>query len=322
MTLTEVDLPKVIVLQHSSAVDFLAVAYPTLRQHERTANIVLAPALKCAPAEYLLTDDPIPADTFWLTVWSQPAKGTPVLELVVSCVDSSLGKYPIFLWTPVEQSIIPSQWMNSIAAHLRACVDPARVFAVFGVETVVNTFASVWQGLTGIPIASDPLYTAFFAFCTPQTLKATNSVGTARRAIMTDVYATAKLCYEFAAGSKYPLSADKARVEAEALTLRGQLWVYETQLGDIASICAVTRTSLHVSAITKVYTSPELRRKGFAQDLVQQVTQRLFECGKNTVVLYVGFENSAQRVYEHVGFVVGTDIWLELGFVGTDAGHW
>ena len=56
----------------------------------------------------------------------------------------------------------------------------------------------------------------------------------------------------------------------------------------------------------------------------------LLSCGKERVVLYVGHENSAQKVYHRVGFVglcgdekvEGVEDALELGFVGSSRGHW
>lgn len=56
----------------------------------------------------------------------------------------------------------------------------------------------------------------------------------------------------------------------------------------------------------------------------------LFDCGKDSVVLYVGHENSAQRVYDRVGFAGlcgkdkpdGVEDSVELGFIGTERGHW
>jgi len=90
---------------------------------------------------------------------------------------------------------------------------------------------------------------------------------------------------------------------------------------------------MKVSAITKVYTCPNWRRQGFAEHLVRSVTRRLLlDCGKESVVLYVGHENSARRVYHRVGFVglsgnpeerpEDVEDALELGFVGTNRGHW
>jgi hypothetical protein len=51
---------------------------------------------------------------------------------------------------------------------------------------------------------------------------------------------------------------------------------------------------------------------------------------KDAVTLYVSHGNSAQRVYDRVGFVglcgkerpTGVEDSIELGFVGTSRGHW
>lgn len=67
---------------------------------------------------------------------------------------------------------------------------------------------------------------------------------------------------------------------------------------------------------------------GSCADIVS--VRLLFDCGKETVVLYVGYENSAQKVYHRVGFaglcgdekVDGVEDALELGFVGSSRGHW
>ncbi|KAJ6503257.1 acyl-CoA N-acyltransferase [Mycena vitilis] len=345
MTITPSSEEKIIVLQHRSPENLLAFAYPTLRHHERTANIVLAPALARAPAEYVLTHcqfiadadillpfpsaQPSPSTNFWITVWSQHANCRPALDMVLSCLKSSLGDYPVFLWTPAEQGLQHPQWLGrritEAASYLRACVvGPERVFSVFGTSNLATTFAHAWAGLTGFPVNPKPLYNAYFAVCTPQTLKhfVSGNACVVRRAIMRDIEATARLCQEFANSSEYPLSIDEATAEARELIEKGLLWV-GTMDGEIATICAVTRNSLHVSAITKVYTLQAKRRNGLAQALVQEVTQRLFECGKHSVVLYVGCNNSGRRVYERVGFMIQEgDVCLELGFDGTNAGHW
>ena len=56
----------------------------------------------------------------------------------------------------------------------------------------------------------------------------------------------------------------------------------------------------------------------------------LLEEGKDSVVLYVAHDNAAaETVYHRVGFrglmscpAEDVEDWLELGFVGTDRGHW
>jgi len=56
----------------------------------------------------------------------------------------------------------------------------------------------------------------------------------------------------------------------------------------------------------------------------------LYDVGRDAVTLYVSHGNSAQRVYDRVGFVglcgkeqpAGVEDSIELGFVGTIRGHW
>jgi hypothetical protein len=224
MALTEVlslsGEQNIVVLQHDEAAHFLAVAYPTLRLHEPSANILLAHALVRAPVETVLTEcqfvtdpdvqllststQPVPTSNFWLTVWSQTAKSPPVLDLALSCIASSFGNYPVFMWTPSAPGMQPPQWldprMRAVAAYLQACVAPERVFSAFGPAVLVTAFADVWSGLTGFQIKPKPLYKAFSALCTLQTLKITPSAEQcgARKATMRDLEAAGKLCEEFA----------------------------------------------------------------------------------------------------------------------------
>ncbi|EGN97165.1 hypothetical protein SERLA73DRAFT_161345 [Serpula lacrymans var. lacrymans S7.3] len=343
------------VVQHNSAGDFLSVAYPTLRRHERSSNIILAHALKRISTEAALTgcqfitdsevypNSPSTSqnydDSFWLTVWSTSATGSaPTLDLILSCTTNTLGDYPVFLWTPYTSSSKSATWLvpriTALIHHLLTRVHPERVFSVFGLTSLVKTFAKHWSDITGFVVEPEPFYAAYFTFCTPDTFQESayqlSKGHVLRRATLADVDSVAQLCKEFADDSIYfPLTIDRAKVEACEMISKGQIWVYEAS-NDIAAICAVTRSSVDVSAITKVYTTPKWRRRGFAEHLVRYVTRRLFDCGKESVVLYVGHANSAQRVYDRVGFVglcgkskpEGVEDSLELGFVGSKRGHW
>lgn len=124
--------------------------------------------------------------------------------------------------------------------------------------------------------------------------------------------------------------------------------------GEAASICAVTRTSQNVAAVTKVYTSPARRRQGFAKRLVGHVARmcvapvisnalsapnaypRLLTGSDevnaiSNVVLYVGRNNSARIIYEEIGFQSLSRVeddnsdrggFLEIGFSGAGEGYW
>ncbi|KAI0639937.1 hypothetical protein C8Q77DRAFT_1152863 [Trametes polyzona] len=350
------------VMQHDTAACFLSYTAPFLRRHEASSNIVLAHALKRVDAQAALsgfeftsesdvyarlssadldTYTPRPTrDSFWLTVWSHPSPSSPpTLDLVLACVDWTLGDYPIFLWTPNRVSAASSAWLApriaDLTMHLNCCVPPERVFSVFGLTTLVKAFSRAWTNLTGFTVEPEPFYAALFSQCRADTFRESDAAlpegHRLRKGTMNDLEAVAQLCKEFADDSIYfPLSIERARIEARELISKGLLWVYDAA-GDITTICAVTRNSHRVSAITKVYTTPRWRRNGCAEYLVREVTaQLLFSVGKESVVLYVGHENSAQRVYDRVGFVGlcgkskpdTVEDSLELGFVGADRGHW
>ncbi|KZT27703.1 hypothetical protein NEOLEDRAFT_1176703 [Neolentinus lepideus HHB14362 ss-1] len=352
------------VLYHDSAHDFLSLAYPTLRCAEGSSNIILAHALKRVSAEAALTDyqfvsqsdiDKVWAEretirhsaphssseedqSFWLTLWSSPSPSGPqTLDLVLSCLSWTLGDYPIFLWSPHESSsstvLVPH--IARLAEYLAACVPQERVFSVFGMTPLVKTFAHYWTEFTGFCPESEPFYAALLTYCTVETFQPSNRLlptnHCLRHATMVDLESVAQLCKEFADDTvHFPLGIEDARIEAEELIRKRQIWVYDAE-GEITTICAVTRNSLNVSAITKVYTLVPWRKKGCAQHLVRYVTFRLlFECHKRSVVLYVGHTNSAQFVYDKVGYVglcgkdrpSGVEDSLELGFMDTHRGHW
>jgi len=280
-------------------------------------------------------------DPFWLTVWSSPSPFIPpTLDIVLSCVNWTLGDYPIFLWTPRNPTSLSPAWLTPrielLAKHLLDIVPPCRVFSIFGMTQLVKSFTRCWSDLVRCPIEPEPFYAAYYSFCNRETFKefhAPLSRGDSiRRANMEDRSQVAQLCKEFADDSIYfPLEIDAATVEARELILNGLIWIYESE-GEVTSICAVTRNTQNVSAITKVYTTPKWRRRGFAEHLVRNVTKRLlFDCGKRNVTLYVGHNNSAQRVYDRVGFVGlcgkekvnGVEDSLELGLVtGAPRGQW
>lgn len=341
------------VVQHRTAADFLSATHSHLQDKERSSNIVFAHALKRLrkEAESPLTtprdvedwlrfpSHHVPEDpnAFWLTVWTvDPTNNTATLDLILSCIDWTLGNYPIFLWSPQPEDkawLVPR--ITKLTNHLLECVPPERVFSVFGMSWIVKPFSEYWTGLTGHEVEPEPFYAALLSHCTEPTFLDSDSrlpLGhVIRLATKSDVESVAHLCKEFGDESVYFLmTLDQGRMEAEELIKNAQVWVYDVN-GQCATICAVTRTTYKVSSITKVYTTPRFRRMGYAEHLVRHVTRGLlFDMKRDAVTLYVSHGNSAQRVYDRVGFVglcdkekpAGVEDSIELGFVGTVRGHW
>jgi predicted GNAT family acetyltransferase len=130
----------------------------------------------------------------------------------------------------------------------------------------------------------DPYYAATHTYCTRETLSEDRfgplpSNHELRLADMTDIQRAAELCYGFASGSEpFVLSREDAFAEARGMIQARQLFVYNITMPngslETSSIVCVTRTSGSVSAITKVFTNPNHRGKGYAERLVRFVCQQ------------------------------------------------
>lgn len=223
------------IIQHNSADDFLAAAYPTLIHHEQSANIILAHALQKSSSNYSSANggavtglqsnafsSPPNACSFWLTVWS--CKSSPTIDLILSCVSSTLGNYPVFLWSPYLPASMSKAWLSpriaGLVQHLLASVAPRRVFSVFGKTSLVKSFSNCWAEVTGVPIEPLPFYAAYYTFCTPQSLRPFDCEIPAghfiRRATQRDLDSVARLCKEFADDSvSKPISFSKCFSRSE-----------------------------------------------------------------------------------------------------------
>lgn len=362
-------LPSFELVVHQTATDLLDATLPSLMRHERSANIILAHAYKIRDQEASgrLSSSTYPR--VWISLWSTRSSvlspttpssrftarastslsNTPQLEMVLSCCDWTLGTYPIFLWTASQPSSLSLDFLyprvEALAKRLRHFIPDERVYSVFAATPVAKAFTSIWVRLTGAEVYSEPFYSASYSFCTLQTLaperKGPLPTGhRLRRAVPEDTLAVAQQCQLFAEDTIYFQETDEAALaEARELITKRVLWVYEIVAPDhtgrdqvsIACICAVTRTTENVAAITKVFTHPMFRQRGCAERLVRYVTKELLtQLSKRMVVLYVGHTNSAARVYDRVGYVglgdkpkvEGVEDWLEVGFMNTDRGHW
>ncbi|KAG8941036.1 hypothetical protein FRC04_004815 [Tulasnella sp. 424] len=323
------------VLVHSTASEALATLEPyVLPKREREANIWLPFARKLRKREMSVSStesinpEPCLTGTFWLSVWStSAAKERRTLDMVVACTSHHLGNYPIFLYSHHPASRLTPTFLNQripiLVNRLKELVSCSRVFSVFGPTSLTSAFVCEWTERTGVMPERDPFYAAKFTTCTLKTLTPPRTAmpegDVMRLAEVADVEAAAVLCKEFADDSEYfPLELPDALKEAEELVRNRQLWVYYMTMSDgtqeLASIVACTRTSENVAAITKVYTN----------------LRWLKEAGRQYVVLFVAHDNEpAEKVYNHVGFeglrgrtAEGVEDWLEIGFSGTERGHW
>ncbi|KAI9569288.1 hypothetical protein HD554DRAFT_2020701 [Boletus coccyginus] len=338
------------VYHHAS--DLPAEVWHALLQNEAAANVILPFAKKAS--KFPRGGD---NEQLWIALYG----GTNNVEFVLSCTKGPLGNYPIFIVSSKSSVQIAQDERHgkNIADSLLPLVlcllqevPPQRVFSVFSIAKVTETFAEIFVASTrkehGIQALKDPYYDATFTFCTSETLKkapdplpgSEDVAISLRPADMShDLTGVKDMCKAFSETSP-PFVLDDAGAELEARMLidNQQVWVHviekEGQEPEIASLVATTRESDNVTAVTKVFTPEHWRGRGCAARLLHRVCQDILQ-KKKRVVLYVGNSKElapARKVYHKIGFhglnptqgqqVKDVERWLEIGFQGTTLGYW
>ncbi|KAH7886094.1 hypothetical protein F5I97DRAFT_1808953 [Phlebopus sp. FC_14] len=311
-----------------------------LSRKEASANIILPFAEKARDHHQ---DD----RQLWIVYYNEDRD----VVFVLSCTEGPLGKYPIFIFTPMSQEELAQPNVTDpvelLALTLLDSIPDARqrVFSVFSCVPVARKFAESWNNLTKAQIEEAPYYDATLTYCTGDTITDASIARplpqdlsiSLRRADESHVEKVGHLCRSFSQLSEpYVLDEEGARREAQLLVSNQEVWIHLIQRGssewDVASLVATTRQSKNVSAVTKVYTNPEWRNFGCAERLLRRVCKELL-AHKEQIVLFVGTELcNARDVYRRVGFqgldpgqqdpIDGVEQWLEIGFKGTALGHW
>ncbi|KAF7799292.1 hypothetical protein EIP86_010524 [Pleurotus ostreatoroseus] len=262
--------------------------WTVFESHPRASNVMYPHALHCRHQEQhgIATN----ATYIVCTTTNLLTASDPSVDFVLSCTDGSLGKYPVFIFTPLPPADLHTNYtkqrLYALACELQAAQPSNRVFSVFAPEAVTLQFCSIWSTITGIPLDPEPeYYAAKITYCTNRSFRPRQRTlfpdveYTLRLAQDDDVMRAAELCYGFAKESEpFTLTEAGALREASLLIQQGNLWIHEMrrcgQKPEIASIVAVTRTSDTVAAITKVYTNPRWRKRGCAERLTRKVTQQ------------------------------------------------
>ncbi|KAF8445613.1 hypothetical protein L210DRAFT_3641979 [Boletus edulis BED1] len=335
---------------YNHASDLPAEFWAALRQNEPAANTILPFAKKALDFP---RDDS--NDQLWIIQYE--GAGNDV-EFVLSCTRGLLGNYPIFVYTPKSSAQLTQEGNHVVDSMLQLVlcllgkVPPQRVFSVFSVALVAETFADIFEaqthqthGIRALKDLRDLYYDATFTFCTRETLNMTSAPLSSesedflialRRADISHLEGIKVLCKGFSCTSPpYILDDEHAELEARALITNQLAWVHMIRRGnekwETACLVAATRELENVTAITKVFTAEKWRGRGCAARLLHRVCEEILQ-KKERVVLYVGNASelaSARRVYHKVGFqgldaqqVENVERWIEIGFEGTTLGYW
>lgn len=96
---------------------------------------------------------------------------------------------------------------------------------------------------------------------------------------------------------------EEVREKRRELIRRGTLWLMEPPGGEAASMAQTSRQLAHGTAVSGVYTPPEHRGKGYAQNTVTAICREKLAAGMEYCTLFVDRRNPiSNRVYRKIGF--------------------
>ena len=133
-----------------------------------------------------------------------------------------------------------------------------------------------------------------------------NAAGHARRlsAAETPLFVDWMIAYHQQAVPPAPSREELEQLAGEAVQL---LWVVD---GEPVSTAGIVRRTRAAAAISRVYTSPSLRGRGFAGSVTAAVVERIFAEGRSAACPYSDLRNSSSnRCYARIGFKPVCSSW-------------
>ena len=146
--------------------------WDTLRADPRRSNAILSHAEK-ALTNTVDEEPPTPKEC-WITCSTVNLPSSETMDFILSCTDTPMGSYPIFIYSTRHSSRLADDFLLSrlslLVNVLHSTVSVSRVFSVFAPDPVTEMFTKLWVNLTGIHPAPQPYFAATFTACTKFTL--------------------------------------------------------------------------------------------------------------------------------------------------------
>lgn len=96
----------------------------------------------------------------------------------------------------------------------------------------------------------------------------------------------------------------------EKAIAKGMYWIWERNDQPV-SMASFLRPNPEGIALGLVYTPPEARGKGYASNLVAQMSQFQLDQGKEWLALFTNADNpTSNKIYRNIGYKVVGEIWL------------
>lgn len=133
------------------------------------------------------------------------------IEMILSCTESNMGTYPIFIVPILPSSQQSLEFFHSrlslMIESLRVLVPDSRVYSVFGPLHATSVFSIHWSRITGISSYPEPYYDSFLSSCTRSSFRSDDDPMDSRFSYTLelgrtrDIAQIAQLCHDFAKDS-------------------------------------------------------------------------------------------------------------------------
>ena len=270
------------IIPHNHASELISLSENYLEQNESENNLPIGLA-------YRLAED--------------PHYYGPELPLLLSILKQ--GKVVgVVLMTPPHRIIlsrISTEVQTAIVHlihHLREI--GVQIPGVVGPVSEAQTFADCW--LEDLCCVSSKTAMRTRVFEARKTADIPLSPGKFRLARMDDHLRMAHWIVAFSGEIGEPADLDSVKKRAEQHIKAGQLYIWEDDAP--VSIAAAARPTRNGISVTKVYTPPEHRNKGYATSCVWSLTQKMLADGYSFCSLYTDLSNpTSNSIYAKIGYV-------------------
>ncbi len=269
------------IIQYALPESFLQKTRPAFEEDEAAHNLMLGLSIK------LVKNPKSFSDTFFLATVEEGK------ELLLAC-----------LMTPPHNLLVyghGSKWKDGIeplAHFIREKFGP--IPGVNGPVEISTEFSKKWSSLTG-QRAKQGLQTR--AFKLSKVIPPPSAPGHFRQATPLDLPLTEEWIQGFHLGAHLE-APDRAKIKelAKSGIENGNIYFWED--ARTVSMAAKNRPTPNVTGVSLVYTPEELRGKGYASNLVANLSQLILSEGKKYCALFTNQANPVSNsIYMKIGYL-------------------
>ncbi len=227
------------------------------------------------------------------------AAGGEVVALMVGISEAGQRKLALFQTAPRELILVcaPTGWESALAAGVEWMqVRHSHLPGIVGPEPQVSAFADAYFPRWKRVFRQNTLQLDHLSLPRP-------CAGAMRLAEPRDADLIRDWLIDFFLDSlRQTLRIEEATQLARAKILEKQFWVWEVE-GEVVSMAGVERPTRDGITVVLVYTPPKARGKGFASNLVAQITQLQLQNGKRFCCLHTDADNpTSNKIYKELGY--------------------